>query len=113
MTRHRFEIAWTLNRADAPRHLSDPESLRAHFTTAIHMRFLNYRPDLLDFRVADPSAERLDFRIVWSVEMDLVPGAWHNPDDHAMLIRAELTQPFAGQDPQVSVSHIQADTEAA
>jgi hypothetical protein len=60
---------------------------RGHLVT----RFENYNSEL-SITVREDFGSFATLDMIWDVDLDSVPGAWHNPEDHVKLARTELVK---------------------
>ena len=92
MTRRiRIEMTWTIvlvpGLPSAP--FSKIEDFEAHAHGHLVERFVSYHADL-SFEVVEDFESLATIRLVWSVDLDMVPGAWHEPSDHQQHARNAL-----------------------
>ena len=106
MRRAVFSIDWivTLDHFKGPWY--DPQDFVNHFERRIHAPFEHYDSKMKVVSVepltacdrvhqemaVGPVSRMARIKIEWDVRLDMVPGAWHESDDHLMLLEKALVE---------------------
>lgn len=90
--RVKLKMKWTVNFGPEDTPFSEEKDFYRYARQHLQMGFSNFKADLRFFEVEHlnlpPSMKQFD--VEWDVSLDMVPGAWHQPEDHARFARSVL-----------------------
>lgn len=100
--RVRFDITWTVNRDMFKGPWFSIEDHIAHAKVLMLESFARYN-SAARFQVNPVAGVRDEVRILWDVDMDMVPGAFHEPADHVEALQQHLVGAMGSYDPMLEV----------
>jgi hypothetical protein len=91
--RVRFLVTWSFNTDQIAGTWDNAKDFQRHAATLMLVQFQGYKPEMSFTPVShEDSRTGVTASIVWDVNLDGVPGAWHTPDDHVRAIETHLNQ---------------------
>lgn len=88
--RIRIITSWVFEKDMVPGTFHQDADFQAHAEMLLLTQFSPYTPELAFDVVIDNGTQTL-VTLTWDVDLDSVPGAWHNPEDHVAALEHHLS----------------------
>jgi hypothetical protein len=111
--RVRLKMKWTVNFASEGMPFSQEKDFYRYARQHLAVGFSNYDADLRFFEAEGQNLHfpLKQFDIEWDVTLDQVPGAWHQPEDHARLARSVLHERLLAFSSKIEIEVLRHPTE--
>lgn len=94
--RVRLKITWSVAYGAKGTPFSTDEDFYAYARSQLADRFANYGAELAITKTQDFHGQMAEYEVLWDVTLDGVPGAWHQPEDHARMAEVALREHIRG-----------------
>lgn len=101
--RVRLNISWVFKKDMVPGTWHQDADFQRHAELLLLTHFQQYKPEL-DFTIAIDNGEHTLATLVWDVNLDDVPGTYHNPEDHVAAVEHHLS--FLSYTEEVTVTDV-------
>lgn len=89
--RVRLNITWSFNTDQVAGPWDKAEDFQRHAANMMLVQFRNYKPEMTFSAQKDENTHTsVTASIIWDVNLDSVPGAWHMPEDHVLAVENHL-----------------------
>ena len=87
--RIRLNIVWTFNRDHFKGAWHEVVDFKNYALRHLHGAFAHYGSEM-QFEELSHERQQTRMKITWEVNLDMVPGAWHQSEDHVRVAHAVL-----------------------
>jgi hypothetical protein len=109
--RIQIKMKWVITYGAEDTPFAQDKDFYAYARRHLQVSFANYNADLRFYKAKDLHGQMAEFDVEWDVDLDQVPGAWHQPEDHARYARSVLHDNLRAFSNRITVDVLRHPTE--
>ncbi len=109
--RVQIKMKWVVTYGAEGTPFSKDEDFYAYARAHLVQSFSNYGAEMRITKTLDLHGQMAEFDVEWDVNLDQVPGAWHQPEDHARYAQMMLHDRITAFSSRIKVEVLRHPTE--